>query len=202
MRRLAGKLIAVEGIDQAGKRTVCERLVDELSAAGLTVELTGFPDDGTPIGEEIQRFLAGERSYPAHVRQLLFAANRWERAEQLRAWLSSGTAVVVDRYVASGLAYGAALGLAHDWMECVERDLPRADLTILLDIPPELSLARKSEQRDLYEAEIDVLRQARGVYLRLADRPATAWRTIDGTTDRETVWSAVFAAVRGFAEHL
>ena len=202
MRRLAGKLIAVEGIDQAGKRTVCERLVDELSAAGLAVELTGFPDHGTPIGEEIQRFLSGERRYPPHVRQLLFAANRWERAEQLRAWLSSGSAVVVDRYVASGLAYGAALGLAHDWMECVERDLPRADLTILLDIPPELSLARKSEQRDLYEAEIDVLRQARGVYLDLADRRATAWRTIDGTTDRETVWSAVLAAVRGFAEHL
>ena len=64
VKQLAGKLIAVEGIDQAGKQTVCEWLVGELRAAGVTAEQTGFPDYATPLGHEITAFLRGERDYP------------------------------------------------------------------------------------------------------------------------------------------
>ena len=198
MRHLTGRLIAVEGIDQAGKWTVCERLTRELRAAGVPAELTGFPDYATPLGEEIRRFLAGARSYPPQARQLLYAANRWERASDLRAWLADGRAVVVDRYVASGIAYGAAQGLDLDWMLAVERGLPVADLTILLDIPPEVSVARKLAARDAYEGQTDLLGRAREVYLRLAQSPG--WRVVDASGDRETVWEAVLAVVRGYAE--
>ena len=197
MQRLAGRLIAVEGIDQAGKWTVCERLAGELRAAGIRVELTGFPDYATPLGEEIRRFLAGERGYPPESRQLLYAANRWERAGDLRAWLTDGRAVVVDRYVASGIAYGAAQGLDPEWMAWVERGLPAADLTILLDIRPEVSVARKSAARDAYEGQTDLLRRAREAYLRLAQDPS--WRTVDASGDREAVWGAVLTVLRDFS---
>ena len=200
MRRLGGRLIAVEGIDQAGKWTVCERLVRELRAGGVSAELTGFPDYTTPLGEEIGRFLARQRDYSVQVRQLLYAANRWERAPELHAWLGAGRAVVIDRYVGSGLAYGAAQGLDLDWMACVERDLPVPDLTILLDIPPEMSLARKPAGRDAYESRLDLLSKVRRAYLRLAESPS--WRTVDATGDREAVWSAALAAVRAYAQSL
>lgn len=198
MQRLAGRLIAVEGIDQAGKWTVCERLVRALREAGVEAELTGFPDYTTPVGEEIGRFFAAERTYPVQARQLLFAANRWERASDLRSWLAAGRAVVVDRYIASGIAYGTAQGLDPDWMMCVERGLPTADLTILLDIPPDVSVARKSTARDVYEARVDLLTRARDAYLRLAVQPT--WRTVDATADRDAVWSAVLATVRAYVE--
>jgi dTMP kinase len=200
VRRLAGRLIAVEGIDQAGKWTVCKRLARELRASGVQTELTGFPDYTTPLGEEIRRFLASERSFPLEARQLLFAANRWERAPDLLAWLADGRAVVVDRYVASGVAYGAAQGLDPDWMVCVERGLPTADLTVLLDITPEVSLSRKSASRDAYEARSDLLLRARGAYLELAR--ADSWRTVDATGDRESVWAEVLKTVTAFAERL
>jgi len=193
-------LIAVEGIDQAGKWTVCERLVQELATSGVGVELIGFPDYETPLGTEIGHLMAGRRQFPVEVSQLLYAANRWERASDLRRWLAARRAVVVDRYVASGLAYGEAQGLSVDWMASVERGLPEADLTILLDIPPETSLARKVDARDAYESRLDLLARARAAYLRLARSPG--WHIVDARADRETVALAVLAVVRGYAERL
>lgn len=198
VQHLAGRMIAVEGIDQAGKWTVCERLASELRAAGIVTELTGFPDYGTPLGGEIRRFLVGERRYPPEVRQLLYVANRWERAGDLRAWLDGGRAVVVDRYIASGIAYGTAHGLDADWMNAVECGLPAADLTILLDIAPEVSVARKSAVRDVYEGQVDLLRGAREAFLRLADDPD--WCIVDGDGDRDVVWGAVLAVVRAWSK--
>ena len=196
MKQLAGKLIAVEGIDQAGKQTVCEWLVGQLRAGGVTAEQTGFPDYATPLGHEITAFLRGEREYPAEARQLLYTANRWERAAELRAWLAEGRAIVVDRYIASGVAYGAAQGLDMDWMLAVERGLPPADLTILLDITPEVSLARKTTARDAYEARTDLLARARDAYLTLAREPG--WLVVDAAADRDTVRDRVLAALQQY----
>src|SRR4051794_37218116 len=171
VEQLRGKLIAVEGIDQAGKQTVCAWLVDELRRRGIPAERTGFPDYSTPLGEEIATFLRGERDYPAEARQLLYAANRWERAGEIGGWLAEGRTVVVDRYIASGVAYGAAHGLDMNWMLEVERGLRPADLTLLLDISPDVSLARKTTARDAYEARLDLLTGARAAYLALARSP-------------------------------
>jgi dTMP kinase len=194
VKKLAGKLIAIEGIDQAGKQTICEWLVGELRAHGLPAEQTGFPDYGTPLGHEITAFLRGERAYPPEARQLVYAANRWERAAELQAWLAEGRAIVVDRYIASGVAYGAAQGLDMGWMLAVERGLPPADLTILLDITPEVSLARKTTARDAYEARTDLLAQAREAYLTLAR--GTGWLVVDAAADRDTVRARVLAALQ------
>jgi dTMP kinase len=194
VKQLAGKLIAIEGIDQAGKQTVCEWLVHELRRHGVTSEQTGFPDYATPLGQEITAFLQGGRAYPAEARQLLYAANRWERAAELREWLAEGRAIVVDRYIASGVAYGAAQGLALDWMLAVEHGLPPADLTILLDITPDVSLARKATARDAYEARTDLLARARDAYLILAREPG--WLVVDAAADRDTVRDRVLVALQ------
>jgi dTMP kinase len=194
VKQLAGKLVAVEGIDQAGKQTICEWLVAELRAGGVRTEQTGFPDYSTPLGHEITAFLRGEREYPAEARQLLYAANRWERAAELRAWLAEGRAIVVDRYTASGVAYGAAQGLSTEWMLAVERGLPPANLTLLLDITPEVSLARKTTARDTYEARLDLLARAREAYLNLARDPG--WIVVDAAADREAVRARVLAALQ------
>src|SRR3712207_9406001 len=73
VRRLKGRLIAVEGIDQAGKQTVCERLVEGLRSMDGPAEPAGFPDYSTPIGQEIAAVLRGERDFPPQARQLLYA---------------------------------------------------------------------------------------------------------------------------------
>ncbi len=190
---LRGRLIAIEGIDQAGKETVSRRLAETLEAAGLRVERLAFPDYSTPLGQEIGRFLAGQVRHTAQVRQLLYAANRWERCDLIQECLTAGAVVLLDRYTGSGLAYGAAQGLAMSWMRGLEDGLPQPDLVLLLDIPPEVSLARKQTARDTYESQAALLQGAREAYLALAHEES--WEIIDATGSPENVWAAAEEAI-------
>lgn len=192
---LVGKLIAIEGIDQAGKHTVCSWLVRELASHhGVPAQLIGFPDYTTPLGEVIAQFLRSQHNFPLQVRQHLYVANRWERAAEIRRWLDQGYAVVVDRYSASNIAYGVAQGLDAGWIKGIESGLPPADITLLLDISPEVSLERKPSQRDAYEARLDLLDAARLAYLDLAKDPS--WHRIDAAADRDAVRERVLAALQ------
>jgi dTMP kinase len=186
---LRGRLIAIEGIEQAGKETVSRLLGATLTAAGLRVERQEFPDLSSPVGEQIGRFLSGGVQLRTEVRQLLYVANRWERNEQLVQWLSEDATVLLDRYTGSGLAYGAAQGLSMEWMETLEQGLPKPDIVILLDITPEVSLARKRNARDAYERQEQLLTRARAAYLNLAQHDN--WAVINAASGPHEVWSAV-----------
>jgi dTMP kinase len=188
-----GSLIAFEGLDQSGKQTQAERLAAHFASEGRAVHFLSFPDYGTSIGAEIGRALAGERDYPPDVMQLLYVANRHEYRVSIEKWTSDGGIVVCDRYMASSIAYGEAQGLDAAWLTTIQDRLPRAALTILLDIPPEASLARKQRERDRYERDLRLLDRVRASYLRQAALPD--WVHIDGTLDRDRVTETVLAAV-------
>jgi len=187
-------LIAIEGIDQAGKETVSRLLGATLTSAGLRVERMEFPDYTTPIGREIGRFLKGAHRHTAEVRQLLYVANRWERKELLETWLEEGATILLDRYTGSGLAYGAAQGLSMEWMESLEQGLPKPHLVILLDITPEVSMARKQRSRDTYEEQEDLLVRARNAYIELAERDH--WAVVNAADGPHEVWSAMEQVLR------
>src|SRR5215218_8048878 len=131
---MPGQIIAFEGLDQSGKQTQAELLRDWLKQEGHRARLVSFPDYGTSIGEEIARALAGERDYDPDVMQLLYVANRYERKSDLQRWLNGGLILVSDRYTASSIAYGEAQGLDPAWLTDMQKFLPPASLTILLDI--------------------------------------------------------------------
>ncbi|MEM2225770.1 MAG: dTMP kinase [Candidatus Bathyarchaeia archaeon] len=191
MRR-PGILIALEGIDQAGKRTQARILGERLRGLGLPVAIFSFPDYSTGLGKEIRAFLRGERRYGPEVRHLLYAANKWEKAEELSGLLGRGTLVIIDRYKASNIAYGMAKGLDRGWLANLEAGLPEADLTILIDIPPEESLRRKAEARDAHEADLDFLGRVRRNYLAMAEE--MGWPIVDGRGRPEEVSEGIWKA--------
>ena len=178
-------LIAIEGLDQSGKATQAQLLRDQLRQGGTRARLVSFPDYGTSIGEEIARALQGEREYGPEVMQLLYIANRYERKADLERWLDGGLAVVCDRYVASSVAYGEAQGLDVDWLTQTQRFLPASDLTILLDIAPELAVERKATGRDRYERDLSLLGRVRDSYVRQAQQPG--WVRVDGDRAKDDV---------------
>ena len=190
---MAGMLIVIEGVDQSGKETQAQRLRERLREAGHKVRLLSFPDYGTSIGEEIARALQGEREYGPDVMQLLFVANRHERREAIREWVDGGLILVCDRYRASSIAYGEALDLDAGWLEDIQRYLPRADLTIFIDIAPATAARRKSQGRDRYERDLALLERVRSSYQRQATSPD--WVRVDGERTVEEVAEDVFAAV-------
>ena len=190
---MRGLLIALEGLDQSGKQTQAELLRDRLMARGRAVRLISFPDYGTAIGAEIGRALRGERSYGPDVMQILYVANRYAWKQNIADATEAGAILVCDRYVASSVAYGEAQGLDAAWLLEIQKYLPKPDVTILLDIPPGVSAARKRADRDRYERDLVLLARVRDSYLRQA--AADGWVTIDADLDREVVAAGVFAAV-------
>ena len=184
-------LIAIEGLDQSGKATQAQLLRDQLRQGGTRAWLVSFPDYGTSIGEEIARALQGEREYGPEVMQLLYIANRYERKADLERWLDGGLAVVCDRYVASSIAYGEAQGLDVDWLTQTQRFLPVSDLTILLDIAPELAVERKAKGRDRYERDLSLLGRVRDSYVRQAQQ--AGWVRVDGDRGKADVAAEISA---------
>jgi dTMP kinase len=190
---VSGALIAFEGLDQSGKQTQAEALRDALVAAGRQCELLSFPDYATPIGTEIHRALHGERDYTPDVMQLLYVTNRYEVKPSLDRWLAEGRVILCDRYVGSSVAYGEAHGLDGSWLTGIQRFLPPANLTILLDIAPGTAVQRKAAGRDRYERDVALLNRVRESYQ--AQAAASDWVLVRGDRAKADVSADVRAAV-------
>ena len=189
---MSGALIAFEGLDQSGKQTQAEALRDALAAEGRRCEMLSFPDYSTHIGAEIATALHGGRDYPPDVLQLLYVANRGEKRAQIEGWKQSGVVIICDRYVASTIAYGEAHDVDAQWLTDIQRFLPAADLTILLDIAPETAAARKTAGRDRFERDLVLLSRVRESYHRQAEAPG--WVRIDGGRAKSDVTADVIRA--------
>jgi dTMP kinase len=190
---MSGHIIAFEGLDQSGKQTQAEMLRDRLKLDGHKSRLESFPDYATSIGEEIARALQGEREYGPDVMQLLYIANRYERKPDMQRWLDGGLILVCDRYLASSVAYGEAFGLDPVWLTDIQKFLPPATATVLLDIAPETAVKRKSADRDKYERDLALQSRVRDSYHRQAT--TGQWIVIDGERSKDQIAADVYAAV-------
>jgi dTMP kinase len=186
-------LISFEGLDQSGKETQTRTLRARLENEGHRVRSLSFPEYDTPIGRELRQALDGGRDFTADVMQLLYVANRLEFRSRLELWLSAGDVVICDRYCASTVAYGEAQGLDPAWLLDIQRTLPKADVTVLLDIAPETAAQRKSTGRDRYERDLTLLARVRESYRRQA--ASGGWIVIDAEGSKASVALAVETAV-------
>jgi thymidylate kinase len=91
------------------------------------------------------------------------------------------------------VAYGEAQGLDPQWLDDIQRPLPEASMTLLLDIAPETAAARKRTGRDRYERDLALLARVRASYHRQA--ALYGWTVIDGEQDKDAVAAAVSLAV-------
>ncbi|MGV1004410.1 MAG: dTMP kinase [Candidatus Nanopelagicales bacterium] len=148
---MAGAFIVFEGGEGAGKSTQVGLLASGLRALGYPVLVTREPG-GTPLGEAIRELLLGTSSagMAPRAEALLFAAARAEHAAAvIRPARDRGMVVISDRYLDSSVAYqGVARGLGAQTVAelslwATENLVP--DLTILLDVAPDLGLGRAAE---------------------------------------------------------
>jgi thymidylate kinase len=91
------------------------------------------------------------------------------------------------------VAYGEAHGLDAAWLDVIQRGLPPATITVLLDISPETAVARKQSGRDRFERDTALLSRVRESYLRQA--AGEGWVVIDAGQSKSDVSDAVIAAV-------
>ena len=198
-------LIAIEGIDGAGKGTQAARLVASLREQGLRVDSLQFPRYGaTTFGAAIGDFLNGRfgalNEVHPQLAAVLYAGDRYESRSLLLHMMANNDVVVLDRFVGSNLAHQSAKLEGHErtalveWIEKIEFDvfqLPRPTLTILIDMSSQMSrelVSRKAvrdytdQEADLQESDLPYLEKVRRCYLALA-HSRLDWRTVHGLND-------------------
>ncbi|MCS6800780.1 MAG: dTMP kinase [Chloroflexota bacterium] len=199
---MAGCFIALEGLDGAGTTTQCALLADALRRRGHAVLATREPTD-RPIGELLRRFLSGSLPLAPATVALLFAADRLEHLQRdIAPALEAGAVVVSDRSLLSSLAY-QSIDLPVEWVAAINRWADHPALTVFLDVPPEVCLARllqRGRPPEQYE-RLDRLRAVARAYQRARDAArlaGAAVRVVDGSADPATVHRAVLTAVAPF----
>lgn len=210
--------ITLEGPDGAGKTTQARLLAKRLRADGADVVAVREPG-GTDLGNAIRRVLIGRRwaSIDPRAETLLFAACRAQLvAEVIRPALARGAIVVADRFADSTRAYqGAGRGLPEAELESVIAFATGGltpDLTVLLDVPVEVSRARMvppsarapgappaakgDHQWNRFEDEpVAFHERVRAAYLKLAQREPERWMVLDASGSVQAVHAAIWEAV-------
>lgn len=145
---MAGRFITLEGGDGAGKSTQLRHLADFLRGCGIDVLTTRGPG-GSPGGEDIRRLLvegADGRWDPLTETLLHLAARREHIARTIKPALDTGRWVISDRFADSSVAYqGYAQGVGAERVQALNAAVLgalRPDLTLILDLPPDVALAR------------------------------------------------------------
>jgi dTMP kinase len=201
-----GRFITIEGPDGSGKTTQVERLAERLRASGRPVVVTREPG-GTRLGEQLREILlarhGGVEPTDALTDAFLFEAARRHLVRQvIRPALADETIVVCGRFSDSTFAYqgfGAGVPLATlRALDDAATDGLRPYLTILLDLPVEAGLARKTpDDVTRFEAEHDVAfhRRVRDGFLRLAAEEPERFVVVDAMPSADDVAIEVWRAV-------
>ncbi len=199
-----GLFIDFEGSDGCGKTTQMHKLAERLRALGRRVVETVEPG-GTRIGQQIRRILldsANQELSPTAELLLYFASRAQNVEERILPALREGAVVLTDRFTDSTMAYQ---GFGRRLGEQVVLDLDRIscqglvpDLTVLIDIDPDTSLARTQDRGAVDRMDdqaVEFHRRVRDGYLKMAAREPGRFCVIDGAGEVEAVAEAVWRAV-------
>ncbi len=198
---MTAKFITLEGMDGAGKSTHIPNIIELLKSRGCEVVSTREPG-GTELGEHLRELLLHEPMHPETETLLMFAARREHIANIIAPALQRGAYVLSDRFTDATYAYqSGAKGVSVAKIEALEQwvqgDL-QPDLTLLFDVPVEISMQRLSLARtpDKFEREsADFFSRIRNAYLERARQNPTRFIVIDANKALEEVVKSVEEAI-------
>jgi dTMP kinase len=198
-------LIAIEGVDGAGKRTLSQGLRAAFEAGGRSVATLAFPRYGQSLAADMAAEALhgkhGDLASSVYAMAMLFALDRAGGAAQIRELCGDHDVVILDRYVASNAAYSAArlhqdadgevVGWVHE-IEYHRLQLPAPDWQVLLGVSTELAGQRArqraredaSRSRDAYERDNELQQRTGVVYAGLAAAGfGGRWLVVDADVD-------------------
>ncbi|MBE1160470.1 dTMP kinase [Dyella acidiphila] len=188
-----GLLIAVEGIDGAGKTTVAHALAERLRVHGATVTVGKEPTAG-PWGAQLRATAAQGRLSVEEEMRLLLLDRRQHVDEVIKPALERGEVVMLDRYYPSSAAYQGARGIPVEEILQHNAFAPAPDVTLLLDLAPATGLARiraRGDKPNHFETE-DNLALCREVFLTMA-LPSRV--IVDATRGADEVLESAWQAI-------
>lgn len=203
---MSGKFITLEGGEGAGKSTVLDAVRARLAQAGLDVVVTREPG-GTALGEAVRALVLdpAQRDLCAESELLLiFAARAQHVHEVIRPALEAGRWVLSDRYTDASYAYqGGGRGQPLERIADLERWAApiKPDLTLLLDLPVDVGLARagaRGESDRIEREATDFFERVRVAYRARAASEAQRFQVIDASAPIDSVRDAACASIDAF----
>lgn len=203
-----GFFLVIEGIDGCGKSTLIQALARYFKAKNIPVHITAEPSQ-FEIGKLIRQSLQNSH-IPAALDALLFAADRVDHCfREISPLLAQGYVVISDRYRDSSFVYqsiqGKQEGLDSAWIRSLNRYSLNPDVTVLLDIDPAISHARRTAQNTVNGTvlekfeNLDFQRQIRAEFLQLVMNSSEDPHIIlDANVDPEVLLQGVLRGISPF----
>jgi dTMP kinase len=178
---MSGHLITLEGLDGSGKTTQMELLENNFPERGIHLRRVKFPVYEKPFSAPVRMYLNGDfgkdpDDVNAYASSVLFAVDRFASFRTM--WhkdYENGALILADRYTTSNMIYQLPKLPKEEWdsfiswlqdLEYEKLGLPKPDLTVYLDMPPEISQTfldrrckRSGEQKDIHERDVTYLNQ-------------------------------------------
>jgi len=188
------RILSFEGLDKSGKYSASVFLETYLKERGYSVARSEFHRYDTPTGELIMKWLKKEWEVDQKTIELIMAADKQAQQAWFKELDEAGTDfLILDRYTTSQEAYALANGLPIYWIHALQQYMRFPDIEILIDIPAEVSMARKGKhnngENDRYESDLDLLTKVRSIYLQ------NSGIQIDGTKPLEEVHKDIVSAL-------
>ncbi len=192
------KFITLEGIEGSGKTSSIKSITNLLDEKGISYVVTREPG-GSSIGSELRSILLDpQTNISSEVELMLMLADRKDHVEQvILPNLKTGNWVISDRFMDSSFAYqGGGRKLDTKMINSFSRNLnlPIPDLTLLFDVPVEISLSRVKARGELdrfEQEEIDFHNRIREAYLELAEQNVNRIQIIDSSQAIEDMLKSV-----------
>jgi len=199
------KFITLEGIEGSGKTSSIKTITNLLDNKGISYVVTREPG-GSSIGSELRSILLNpQTNISSEVELMLMLADRKDHVEQvILPNLKEGNWVISDRFMDSSFAYqGGGRKLDTKMIDSFSRNLnlPIPDLTLLFDVPVEISLTRVKDRGELdrfEQEEIDFHNRIREAYLELAKQNVNRIQIIDSSQAFEDMLKSVEEKIKNF----
>lgn len=189
-----GKLVVIEGSDGSGKATQTRKLYERLLDLDVNVRRVSFPNYESESSALIKMYLRGDFGGDAeavnpYAAATFYAVDRFANFFEWKDFYQRGGLVLSDRYVGSNMAYQAAkLDNERDrvkflaWLDDLEYrhyGLPHPDLTIFLDMPPEICAVLRKERgrEDIHESDAAFMNKTYDTYKKIAKK--YGWRVVN-----------------------
>jgi len=189
---MTGVFICIEGLDGSGKSTQAKLLTKRLCKEGYNAIYTTEPSK-EKIGQFIRKRLFEQERMPVSVEALLFAADRIDHIQRdIAPALQENKIVISDRYVYSSLAYQGSAGLSLDWIETINTNAQKPDLSIFIDVPPEVVLKRIKRKKSVME-NLSTQKRVQEIYQKYVEKGSL--KRIDGSKDKNEVLEELYTEV-------
>ncbi len=206
---MEAKFITLEGIEGSGKTSSIKSITDLLASKRISYVVTREPG-GSSIGSELRSILLDPKTeISSEVELLLMLADRKDHVEKvILPNLETGNWVISDRFMDSSIAYqGGGRKLDKKMIDSFSKNLnlPNPDLTLLFDVPVEISLSRVKARGELdrFEQEkLDFHNRIREAYLELAEQNVNRIQIIDSSREIELMLKSVEQIIKNLINGL